>query len=177
MRCLMQERELLIEQLEGSEQAFLKAMEGLSPAQLDFKPSPEVWSARECAEHLAVCEDEMYGLVQGILASPAQPERKPHLTDEWVYQYGRDRTHAASQTSASMAPSHRWADLAAILEHFQASRARMVELARTAVDLRSHFDERGDLDAWQLILIAATHTERHRRQIEALKADPQYPKT
>ncbi|MGD0014824.1 MAG: hypothetical protein ABSD56_10430 [Bryobacteraceae bacterium] len=44
----------------------------------------------------------------------------------------------------------------------------MAELARAAVDLRSHFDERGDLDAWQFILIAATHTERHRRQIEAL---------
>jgi hypothetical protein len=44
----------------------------------------------------------------------------------------------------------------------------MAELARTPVDLRSHFDERGDLDAWQFILIAATHTERHRRQIEAL---------
>jgi hypothetical protein len=165
----MQDRETLVNELRQTESALLAAVEGLSAEQIEYAPAGE-WSIRQCAGHLALSEDEMYGAIKKMLAAPAQPGRVPHLSDDWVRNYGTDREQAKSKTSPSLEPADQWPDLAAAIEHFRASRARTIELALGAPeDLRSHLDERGDLDAWQYFLIAATHTTRHIRQIEELK--------
>jgi hypothetical protein len=50
------ERDQALRMLAKSRQGFLKATEGLSPAQWTFKPAPDRWSIQECAEHIVILE-------------------------------------------------------------------------------------------------------------------------
>ena len=46
-------------------------------------------------------------------------------------------------------------------------------------DLRDHFGPHpmlGTMDAYQWILLISAHSERHTKQIEEVKADPNFPK-
>ena len=46
-------------------------------------------------------------------------------------------------------------------------------------DLRDHFGPHptlGTLDGYQWILLISAHSERHTKQIEEVKADPNFPK-
>ena len=47
-------------------------------------------------------------------------------------------------------------------------------------DLRDHFGPHpmlGTLDAYQWILLISAHSERHTKQIEEVKADPNFPRS
>src|SRR5471032_2126433 len=65
------ERAYLLEQLESSKKAMLASIQGASPAQWAFKPAPTVWSVKECAEHIILAEDFLFGATQQMLKSPA----------------------------------------------------------------------------------------------------------
>src|SRR5262249_61943916 len=72
-----EERDKAVAELEGSKKAFLDATKGLSAAQWNFKPAPERWSIAECAEHIALSEGLIVGLVTDrIMKAPANPEKK-----------------------------------------------------------------------------------------------------
>jgi hypothetical protein len=51
------ERDFALSHLYASEKMFLVSVEGLSPAQLNFRAAPNRWSIAECAEHIALAED------------------------------------------------------------------------------------------------------------------------
>jgi uncharacterized damage-inducible protein DinB len=51
------ERERLTRYLAASNEQLLKLPQALSPAELDYKPAPDHWSAAENVEHLAVVEN------------------------------------------------------------------------------------------------------------------------
>src|SRR5438270_4258144 len=65
------ERAYLLEQLETSKKAMLASIQGVSAAQWSFKPAPNVWSVKECAEHIILAEDFLFGATQQILKTPA----------------------------------------------------------------------------------------------------------
>src|SRR5665213_283648 len=65
------ERAYLVGQLEQSKKDMLASIDGLSSAQWKFKPAPEVWSVRECAEHIILAEGYIFGGSQQMLKSPA----------------------------------------------------------------------------------------------------------
>src|SRR5215469_18212634 len=72
-----EERDKAVAELEGSKKMFLDATKGLSTAQWDFKPSPERWSVAECANHIALAEGFVFGLItEQVLKSPATPEKR-----------------------------------------------------------------------------------------------------
>ena len=50
------ERDQVNRLLAESSQGFLKAIEGLTPAQWTFKSAPDRWSIQECAEHIVTVE-------------------------------------------------------------------------------------------------------------------------
>jgi hypothetical protein len=58
------------------------------------------------------------------------------------------------------------------------SRARTIEFLKATPDLRDHVTESflGPMDAYQWLLYASAHTERHTKQIEEVKAGPNFPK-
>src|SRR5260370_29726540 len=65
------ERTYLLDQLEQSKEGVLASISGLTQSQWRFKPAPNVWSVQECAEHIILAEDFIFGGVQQVLKSPA----------------------------------------------------------------------------------------------------------
>jgi hypothetical protein len=177
-----QEREAALKSLQDTRDAFLKSISGLSEKQWRFKPAPDRWSVAEVSEHIAVSESTILGLVQGkIMVGPATPEKRAEVkvTDEQILTKVPDRSHKA-QAPEFLKPTGRWANRAEVTKAFEDARATTMDYVKTTHDdLRDHFGPHpilGPLDAYQWILLISAHSERHTKQIEEVKADPNFPK-
>ena len=177
-----EERERAITDLQATRKLFLESVAGLSEAQWNFKPAPEVWSVAEAAEHIAVSEDTLFALVtERLMKSPAQPEKRAEVKgkDEILWERVVDRSHKA-QAPEILRPTHRWATEQALVDHFKESRDRTIAYVEHTDDaLRDHFFTHpafGLLDGYQWIVLITTHTHRHTLQIEEVKANVNFPK-
>jgi len=176
------ERETALKSLQETRDAFLKSIAGLSEKQWRFKPAPDRWSVAEVSEHIAVAESMIFGMIQGkIMTSPAAPEKRAEVAgkDEIIMTRVPDRSHKA-QAPEFLKPTNRWATREELTKAFEDSRKATMDYVRTTNDdLRDHFGPHpifGSLDAYQWILLISTHSERHTKQIEEVKADPNFPK-
>jgi hypothetical protein len=177
-----EERNVALKSLQATHDAFLKSIAGLSEQQWKFKPAPDRWSVAEVSEHIAISESTILALVQGkIMASPAAPEKRADdkLTDQQILTMIPDRSHKA-QAPEFLKPTNRWATREELVAAFEKSRGATIDYVRnTNDDLRDHFGPHpalGTLDAYQWILLISAHSERHTKQIEEVKADPNFPK-
>jgi len=177
-----QEREAALKQFEATRDNFLKSIAGLSQKQWTFKPAPDRWSVAEVAEHIAVSESAIFGLVQKqIMTSPVAPEKRDQVKgkDEMILQKVPDRSHKA-QAPEFLRPTGRWTTEADLAKAFEDSRAATMEYVRTTNDdLRDHFFDHpvfGTMDGYQWLLLISAHSARHTAQIEEVKADPNFPK-
>jgi hypothetical protein len=65
------------------------------------------------------------------------------------------------------------------VKHFVESRSRTINFLQKAEDLRAHAVDSPlgkKLDAYQWILYISAHSERHTKQINEVKMDPDFPK-
>jgi len=175
------ERAFLIEQLEKSKQDFLASIDGLTAAQWTFKPAPEVWSVAECAEHIILAEGYMSTGAQMMLKSPAveRPATSTEQHDHEIVGMVGDRSHKAKAPEPIAPSGNKFATPADAAAAFTASRDKNLEYARTTTDpLRVHVTKGpiGTMDAYQLLLLMASHTGRHTLQIREVEANPGYPK-
>jgi DinB family protein len=175
------ERAFLIEQLEKSKKDFLASIDGLTATQWKFKPSPEVWSVAECAEHIILSEDFLRGFAMSTLQSPAveRPATSTTEQDQKIVAMVGDRSHKA-KAPEPIVPSGKFATPADAAAEFTARRDKNLEYARTTNDeLRVHSAKGpiGTMDSYQILLLLATHTGRHTEQIREVEANPDYPKT
>ena len=60
----------------------VKSIKGLSDAQLDYKAAAEKWSVRNCIYHIAATEKGLWGMFEGAMKSPANPEKRSEIKDE-----------------------------------------------------------------------------------------------
>jgi len=176
------EREVALKSLEATRDAFLQSIAGLSEKQWRFKPGPDRWSVAEVSEHIAVSESALFSMVRDkIMTSPADPSKRAEVAgkDEIVLQRVPDRSHKA-QAPEFLKPTNRWATREETTKAFEDSRKATMNYIRTTHDdLRDHFGPHpllGPLDAYQWILLISAHSERHTKQIEEVKADPNFPK-
>ncbi|HWX54536.1 MAG TPA: DinB family protein [Verrucomicrobiae bacterium] len=178
------DRDKGIAELEISRQMFLDATKGLSPAQWNFKAGPDRWSIAECAEHIALSEDFIFGVVTNqVMKSPLAPQKRDAVKgkDELIVKMLQDRSHKATAPEP-IDPTKRPMPAEASVKQFLASRARTIEyLKTTQEDLRDHFADHpvpaiGTLDGYQWILLISGHERRHTLQILEVKADPNFPK-
>jgi hypothetical protein len=177
-----EEREAALKNLQATHDAFLKSISGLSEKQWKFKPAPDRWSVAEVSEHIALSESMIFGLVQGkIMAGPATPEKRAEVkvTDEQILQKVPDRSRKA-QAPEFLKPTGKWANRDEVTKAFEDARKATMEYVKTTQDdLRDHFGPHpllGPLDGYQWILLISAHSERHTKQIEEVKADPNFPK-
>jgi len=177
-----EEREVALKSLQATRDVFLKSIAGLSEKQWKFKPAPDRWSVAEVSEHIAVSESTIFGLVETkFMTSPATPEKRTEVTgkDEIVLTKVPDRSRKA-QAPEFLKPTNRWATREELTKAFEDSRQATIDYVRTTNDdLRDHFGPHpllGTLDAYQWILLISAHSERHTKQIEEVKADPNFPK-
>jgi hypothetical protein len=178
------ERDSAVAELEGSRQAFLDAIKGLTPAQWSFKAAPDRWSIAECAEHIALSEDFIFGIVtKQVLTSAPAPEKRAAVKgkDEMLVKMLQDRSHKATAPEP-IDPAKRPMAAEDSVKQFLAGRAHTIDFMKTTQeDLRDHFQDHpappiGTLDAYQWVLLISGHSRRHTLQILEVKADPKFPK-
>lgn len=176
------ERKLLLQQLAASRERLLEAVEGLTDEQRTFRPAPTRWSVADCVEHIIVVENFVLDSMQKVLATAPEPARQAEVRgkDEIILEQVPARNRRVTGPPQVM-PTGRWPEFEDRLRRFEAVRERTVRLAGvTQADLRSHFFPHpilGDLDCYQWLLFLCTHCERHVRQLEEVKADPQFPRS
>jgi len=136
-------------------------------------------SIAECMEHIAAAEDFIRGLDENnVMKAPAAPDRDTAKIDAGVLEHVPDRSVKA-QAPEPIKPTNRYGSPEASIKHFVESRATTEEFVKTTPDLRGHaIDGPGGqkLDAYEWVLLIAAHSERHTKQIEEVKANPDYPK-
>jgi uncharacterized protein YciI len=173
------ERAYLIERLEHSKKETLASIAGLTDAQWRFKPAPNVWSVRECAEHIILAEGFLFGLAQQALNSPAV-ERSASATldhDRAMFESILDRSRKLTAPEP-ITPSGKFATPEEAIREFTKAREHSIEFVRVTSDLlRVHVAKgpAGNMDAYQLLLAMAAHSARHTLQIREVEANAGYP--
>jgi uncharacterized damage-inducible protein DinB len=167
-----------VKYLEDTRQAFLKAIDDVSEAQWKFKAGPDRWSIAEVAEHIAISEETILGMIQTkMLAAP--PPSGPGITDEKLIAGITDRSQKATAPEM-LKPVNKWATREALTKDFNAARDKTIAwLKSTKEDLRAHAAPHpafGPLDVHQWVLLLAGHSARHTAQIEEVKTQNGYPK-
>lgn len=176
-----QERAYAIDVLQSTQVALHQAIDGLTDAQLAFKPSPDRWSIAENVEHIVLVETGIFGGIQKGMSYLANPERRSEMkfSDVDVIKAVRSRT-VTLPAPGPFVPTGRFDSISAALEAFDQQRTAAIGFTHNVTDdLRTHFFKHialGWLDCYQAILLLASHGERHRKQIEEVKADAGFPK-
>jgi len=173
------DREHLLVHFEMTTQMVAEQVRGLSPAQLEYKASPDRWSIRQVVSHLAVAEPDYWrDLQKSLKAAPDMKKKKSTATDADILWYGIDRV-VHTKTGGGHEKVDTYKDLTEALGKFQALRATMIDYIKTTNDdMRAHsFGDREPIDCWQWMLEISTHAERHIQQMREIKNDPNFPKT
>lgn len=176
------ERNYAVDYLEKTKTDLLKTMQGLTAAQLTYKPDSARWSVTQCLEHIALAEGLIFQVEQGAMKVPAEPAKRSEIkvTDGQVITILTNRTGKLPAPEV-IRPTGRFPDAQASLQAFTEQRDKTIQYIRTVQDdLRTHYWKHpatGTVDAYQVILLLAAHGERHRLQIEELKASPGFPKS
>jgi hypothetical protein len=175
------ERDRASQYLESTKANVLEATRGLSEAQWNFKQAPDRWSVAQVMEHIAASEDFIRDnlLKEKVMVSPSGPPgRDLKKTDEAVMAMVPDRSHKA-EAPGPLVPRNRYSSPDGSIKHFVESRAMTEEYLKTTPGLRDHVMDGpvGKMDGYEFVLFIAAHSERHLKQINEVKADPNFPKS
>lgn len=174
-----EEREKAITYLEKTKSDLHAAVNGLTEVQLNFKATPESWSAAQCVEHIAKTENALFGIVDMALQSEPDPSLRNEvkMTDDEVINLIIDRSSKA-QAREDLQPKNEFGSVEASLKAFDESRASNIEFIKTTEeDLRNRYFDFpfGKFDIYQVVLFLSGHTERHTKQIEEIKENSNFP--
>jgi hypothetical protein len=175
------DRSALCGHLERTRQLALAAIDGLTDAQWNFRSSPDAWSVGEIAEHIAVSEAVVFERVAALITGAPEPERAAEVAgkDRILVERVPKRGGRQAQAPEAMRPRGRQTTRSQVSEAISEGRERTLRFVKTTeADLRSFCAVHPALqllDAYQWLLLVATHTERHVRQIEECKQAPEYP--
>ena len=116
------DRDAGVKYLEETRKNFLDSIDGLSDAQWTFKAGPDRWSIAETAEHIAVSEGVIMGLItEKILKGPKAEAAAPRIPDEKIIAVITDRSGKA-QAPEMLQPKNRFASRDALSKDFVAAR-------------------------------------------------------
>jgi hypothetical protein len=174
------ERKQATQLLQGTKDALVKKVSGLSAEQLNFKPDQNAWSVAECVEHIAISENNLFGFCQMALKEPADPSKRSEvkMSDEAIVKMITDRTEKR-KTQEAFEPTGKFGSFEATLTEFKTKRDNNINYVKTTQDdLRNHYNDFpfGKIDAYQTILFMAAHSKRHIAQIEEVMNNPNFPK-
>jgi hypothetical protein len=174
------ERAYLLSELKASEAGLLTSIKDLTPAQWTFKASPDAWSIEECAEHLILAEDLIFGEAQKTLQTPAVA-RLTNATSEGDHQVVaqlEDRSQKAKAPKV-LQPAGKFPTPESAAQEFRLRRDKTIAYVKTTHDpLRIHVGDGptgSPADVYQFILEMAAHSARHTAQIREVKLSSGYP--
>ena len=173
------ETDRAMQYLESTKKNVLEATKGLSDAQWNFKPAADRWSVAQVMEHIAAAEDFIRDILkEKVMVAPAgETGRDVKKTDEAVLAMVPDRTNKV-QAPEPLVPTNRFGSPDGSVKHYVESRGATEEFLKTTPGLRDHVTDSplGKLDGYEFVLFIAAHSERHTKQINEVKADPNFPK-
>ena len=175
------ERDAALKHLQQTRDAFLKSIDGVSEAQWKYKPAADRWSIAEVAEHIAISESLILGLITDkVLKGPALPPNTPLASTDTMLAGLLDRSQKF-QAPEFLQPATRWTSRDALTKDFIAARTKTAEYVTSTADpLHAHGAPHPVfkmLDGYQWILLLSGHSARHTAQIEEVKASAGYPKS
>lgn len=181
-KITVEERTKAIKWMKDSHAETLAALEGLSEEQLKFKAAPDKWSVLEVAEHIMMAEGLLFAAMSQALAAKPNPdwEAKTKGKTEFLEQVMVGRKGKASAPE-SIVPSGKLSakEVIAKLKEARAKTLKFTE--ETQLPLKAHTSEHpfpvfNTLNAYQWLVYIPLHNFRHNKQIEEVKANPNFPK-
>ena len=175
------ERAALVKQFEDTKANLLKDVNGLSDAQMKFKPAPDRWSVADCLEHIVLAEKGLFEMEQNAVKQAANPDKRKDIKvkDEDLTKMLGDRSKK-NKAPEMLQPKGTFATSAEAIQAFTTQRDKIIDYVKTTnEDLRNHVADMpmgSPMDAYQILLLTAGHSARHTKQIEEVKADPGFPK-
>lgn len=184
-----EEQALLLQQMENSQQALMKEVEGLTEQQWQFKEISSRWSVAEVVEPL-FAQNESYRVeMRTALAQPElmQFAGKTKMNDSVFIKYVIDTLKA---DAGFLSPIGRFCAKEKALFAFDRTFDALMQMIKTGnKDFRKHFTFRnyvfdGSLsfaekynirDMHQLMLTCFAHTHRHINQIRQIKKHQKFP--
>jgi len=161
--------------------SLVQSVKGLSDAQLNFKPSAESWSVKECMYHIAITEKGIWDMMEAAMKGQATPDKRSEvkMTDEQVVAAVESREKKV-KTFPPLEPQNTpYKSMDEAITAFKDMRGEHIKYVKTTTeDLRNHMVQMpfGTVDCYQMTLFMSAHTERHRKQMEEVKANPNFPK-
>jgi hypothetical protein len=176
-----EERKSAVKFLSDSEKNAESTVKKLSEAQLKFKPAADKWSVEECMMHIAATEKALWGLLDGAMKAPANPEKRSEIkwTDEEVMKNITDRTNKVKTSTALEPQNTGFKSVGEAVSSFNENRDRLIGYVNiTKDDLRNHVTQMGPgaFDCYQMLLFIGAHSNRHVEQMKEVMADPNFPK-
>lgn len=175
------ERKMAVSLLTDTEKGVQDAVNGLSDAQLMYKPAEDKWGVEGCLKHIAISEQMLWSAVEQSLKNPPNPEKRTNIqvTDEQLINNTESR-EKKFKTMDPMKPENTpFKSSAEALTSFKENRDKLIAfIDTTQADLRNHVVELpfGSYDAYQVCLIIGAHSNRHTQQIKEVMAEPDFPK-
>ncbi|MEM7374946.1 MAG: DinB family protein [Bacteroidota bacterium] len=173
----------LIQDIESARLSFLATLEDVSPAQARFKPSPTSWSLLEIAEHMVRAEQAglagMFRAIEGIQQDQAIWEGSSPSAGLSIEEIVANTWQPKEQVPAIAAPQ--WGGSL----HYWKARLRLcTQLVEELIVALAELDPEqvvyphpisGPMNVVQRLEFLRFHLDRHRSQIERVKAQPDYP--
>lgn len=161
---------------------FIAALSGLNDTQAQFRPAPDEWSIAEIAEHISIANHGFlrlaYKLLKQAEAAAAPPLTALSLGHVILDEEGRQSplrfpAPESVKPQGEQALADSLAKLEQNLADFQIVRPRLA--AADCSQAKFPHPLVGELNVYQWLIVLGEHLDRHRGQIERLKATPGYP--
>jgi hypothetical protein len=170
------DRQRLLAHLDLTETWLADEVDGLTPAQLTYRMTPESWHIMDVVEHLAIAEPQYWKQLRDSVEKQPIVAKASDITDGDILWYGIDRTRR-QRTGEPRVPKGRYGSMSESLRAFRKLRAEMRDYATgTQHDLRGRRLLEGNMDVYQWFLMISSHAQRHILQIREIKAHAGFPK-
>jgi hypothetical protein len=172
----------IFEMIEKAHARFTASVTGLNEAQENFRPAPDRWTIAENAEHISIVNSGFLRLTYKLLKQ-AEADPKPAIADLELLP--------VTMTAEGELKPDKWSAPEMVLPQGGVRVADAMAKNRSAIDdlfnLRSRLESvdlseqtwnhpaLGQLNLYQWLLLLGEHEERHRLQIEAVKASAGFP--
>jgi hypothetical protein len=175
------DKKYLMDNLKRTLELVISETKNLSPAQWNFKESPDRWSVSQIVEHLAYWELLLQREIsQALVAGPRAALAKEAKTDSAVLAFlAQEQPHITTEYTKPFTFTvpmglNKGSDNLAWFLKMRNEGIGFID--STTTDLRYYFLRPGRGDVHQVFMTIFAHTDRHLKQIQRVKLDRAYPK-
>ena len=167
---------------EAAQARFAASLSTLSAAQANFRPADDRWTIAEIAEHVSIVNDGFLRITHKLLkqAEAASKPPKPELNLGPTSLNEKGEQHPAKFSAPDRVKPQGGGTIEGALAKMRETLDGFV-LIQARIEATDLSDEKfphpalGDINAYQWMILLAEHLDRHRLQIEQVKATAGFP--